>query len=270
MERVFFADGWSDYFKNCGISSFDDFFHITHDGQVNKNTKRDVRFFTLNQKSGSEHTFFMKRFFSPHFKDMLFTLNQFGRICSQARCEWNNAAILLKNGTQTYLPVCFGEKTILGIETKSFFITQKLDSICLTDFLSQKWHQMQAGDKDELIVSLGRFFQKIHKAAISLEDLYVWHIFIKESKAKNGDIKYDFAVIDLHRMKHNVKNERKLLSNLGRFHHSMTDTYFDDRLRRLLLESYAHTDARTDMGTFVDDIKKLSDKVSAKRNPKPY
>ena len=129
---------------------------------------------------------------------------------------------------------------------------------------------MQAGDKDELIISLGRFFQKIHKAAISLEDLYVWHIFVKESKDTNGSIEYDFAVIDLHRMEHNVKNERKLLSNLGRFHHSMTDTYFDDRLRRLLLESYAQSDGRTNMKTFVDEIKGLSEKVSSKRNPKPY
>ena len=80
---------------------------------------------------------FMKRFYDPHFKDMLFTLGNFGRICSQGQCEWNNANLLLQNGIETYKPICCGWESACGFEKRSFFITEKIDGICLADFVTR-------------------------------------------------------------------------------------------------------------------------------------
>ena len=269
MEKIVFAEGWRKYFLQAGFESFEDFFNASGK-QVNKNKKRDVQFFTLGKETAAQQTFFMKRFFKPYFKDMLFTFFNFGRICSQSKCEWNNANILLKNGIDTYRPVCYGERTILGIERESFFITKKLQGVCLTDFLAEKWNRMDDKAKNNLMAALGKFFSKIHNAAISMQDLYVWHIFLTEQIEVNNLPKYDFAVIDLHRMKNNVRNKGEYLENLGRFHHSMTDNYFDENNRKFLIRSYGGESSESDIQALINKVENLSMKVSAKRKPKPY
>lgn len=65
--------------------------------------------------------------------------------------------------------------------------------------------------------------------------MYVWHIYI----SGNAGGRYDYAVIDLHRMSRNVTGRSQKIKNLGRPHHSMLDSYFDEELKRLFVESYA-------------------------------
>ena len=120
MERVVFEKKWACYFDHQGLRDFDDFFEYHQGDMVNQNTKRNVVVMTLSDGK-SEKTFFMKRFFNPHLKDMLFTLRNFGKFCSQGELEWRNAHILLDNGIETYHPVCFGFRSICGIERQSFF-----------------------------------------------------------------------------------------------------------------------------------------------------
>ena len=131
---------------------------------------------------GGHKEFFMKRFFNPHLKDIFFTFRNFGRICSQAMCEWKNADILLGNGVVTYKPLCYGEQKILGVERRSFFVTEKLRGQCFTDFLSRRWAGLDRIEREKIITGLAVFVRRIHDAGISLPDLYVWHIFITEKK----------------------------------------------------------------------------------------
>jgi hypothetical protein len=77
---------------------------------INRNKKRNVSILRLPSQEG-QRVYFMKRFFSPHLKDMLFTVRNFGRLCSQAELELRNARILLDNGIETYHPVCWGVET---------------------------------------------------------------------------------------------------------------------------------------------------------------
>jgi len=266
VEKTVFTDSWQKYFAGFGLESFDDFFSCSQDKTINLNTKRDVGILTFGEGSGRK-VFFRKRFFKPHFKDILFAWQSFGSPISQAKLEWQNAHMLLENAIETYRPVCYGERTKFGMERKSFFITEKLPGKALTEFVSEKWSQLTQRQKEKIIVPLGRFIRKIHDARISLPDLYIWHVFIKETSEPD---KYDFAVIDLHRMEHNVSSQNKLLKNLGRLHHSMVDKYFDNRLKELLIESYAGDDWQGDTAEFIRQVKKFSDMVSAKRNPKPY
>ena len=264
MQEVIFTNSFEPFFAELGLRSFDDFFNYSGGQTVNKNNKRDVQRLAF-ESDGQTRIFYIKRFCKPHIKDMLFTLTAFGKICSQAECEFTNANLLLQNGIDTYKPACFGWRTVCGIERSSFFVTEQLKSQNFTDFLAENWQQLTEDEKQKIITSIAGTVRKVHDARISLPDLYLWHLFVSRDAGR-----YDFAVIDLHRMRHNVKNRNELLKNLGRLHHSMTDKYFDDRLRRLLIESYAGSDWQGSIEALIKKVEKFSAAVSAKRKPKPY
>jgi len=263
--KVVFVKSWQPIFAESGLKLFEDFFDYSGGQRIGKNNKREVITFHLGRAEAKKQ-FFMKRFFNPHLKDMLFTLRNFGRFCSQAACEWKNANILLQNNIDTYKPICYGERINYGLEKKSFFLTEKLPGSCLTNFVADNWSQLTQQRKEKIIVSLAKLIRRVHNARISLPDLYVWHIFITEKP--NGE--YDFAIIDLHRMKQNVTNKNQQIRNLARLHHSMRDKYFDDKIKQLFIESYAADNWPSDVGSLVAKIKSHSKKISTRRNPKEY
>ncbi len=267
MERVVFAEPWKTILAKQGLKSFRDFYNWGGGKCVNKNKKRDV--YALHLKiDNQEKKFYLKRFHNPYLKDILFTLLNCGKICSQGGYEWRNIHLLKKNNIETSSPVCFGEKLWFGLEEKSFLLVEELKGQCLTDFIAQNWGRLPQSEKDSIITLLGKTIRRIHKAGISMPDLYVWHIFISENN-NDGSDKYNFSFIDLNRMKHrNNKNEK--IKNLGRLYHSMADKYFDKRMRRLLIESYlGKTDGRK-TEKFIHKVKKYAARVSAIRNLKPY
>ena len=266
MERVVFADSWQSIFVEFGLSSFDDLFRFSGGKQINKNNKRDVNLLSFDIAAESK-VFFIKRFHRPHFKDMLFTLRNFGRFVSQARAEWENTKLLFCNDIETYRPVCYGEQTRFGLESKSFIITEKLQGYALTDFVGQKWQFLKNEQKEKIIVGLAHFVRRIHNLNVSLPDLYLWHIFIKENP---GLGEWEFAVIDLHRMARNVTNQNQQIRNLGALDHSMLDKYFDDTIRRLFIESYAGRDWPGGVTKLAAKVKKRSRAISARRNQKEY
>jgi len=265
MQRIVFANSWSEFFAEFGLESFDDFFENLPVKSIGVNKKRNVVTFSLGPNSQNKW-FFMKRFSHPHLKDILFSWRNIGRPCSQARYEWENARLLLDNGIGTYRPVCFGEKTTCGIESSSFFVTEELKSQCMTDFVRQNWPRLRQCQKEKIITGLAAFVRKIHDLNISLPDLYVWHIYITEDAGG----RYDFAVIDLHRMSRNVSGRGRKIKNLGRLHHSMLDSYFDEELKRLFVESYAADGQAGDVTRLLARVKRYSDAVSAKRRQIQY
>ena len=265
MQRVVFADSWSEFFAEFDIVSFGDFFDRFADGATGGNSRRNVVSFSLG--TGTEQkSFFIKRFFRPHFKDVFFARRNIGQTCSQGRYEFENARFLLDNGIGSYRPVCYGERRIFGIETKSFVITEELNSTCLTDFVREKWRNLERGEQEKIVSGLGTFVRRIHALNVSLPDLYVYHIYITE----NAENEYEFAVIDLHRMSRNVTNKNKKLKNLGRLHHSMLDEYFDDELKKLLVKSYAADDSGSDVNALITQVERWSKAISSKRKRKAY
>jgi hypothetical protein len=276
MQRVVFADSWSRFFAEFGLTSFDDFFEHSTAKTIGRNNKCSVVTFSRNNKRSvvtfspdadpQKRQFFMKRFLHPHFKDMLFTRRNLGEFCSQARYEWENARLLLDNGIETYRPVCYGETTKWGVENKSFVVTEKLQTRCLTDFVRQEWHSLDKQQKETIMTGLAAFVRRIHALNVSMPDLYVWHIFLAENAAG----KYDFAVIDLHRMSRNVTNKNHMIKNLGRLNHSMRDSYFDEELKQLFIESYAANSWDGDVAALMAQVKSHSDAISARRKQRPY
>ena len=265
MQRVVLAESWSCFFAEFDVVTFDDFFERLAAGAVGGNSRRNVISFSLGSDS-QKKTFFIKRFFRPHLKDVIFARRNVGESCSQGRYEWENARFLLDNGVESYRPVCYGEQKTWGIETKSFVVTEELRSTCLSDFIRDKWHTLERSRQEKIVAGLGAFVRWIHALNVSLPDLYVYHIYVTESPA--GE--YEFAVIDLHRMSRNVTNRNQKLKNLGRLHHSMLDKYFDEELKQLLVKSYAADSWDGDVTTLVTQVEKHSDAISAKRKKKAY
>jgi len=229
MKQVIFSNPWRAFFEEQGLRGFEDFFDAFEGTQINKNTKRSVLTRTF-ENGGQSRTFFLKRFFNPHFKDMLFALYNWHRPCSQGRLEWNCANYLLSHGIETYRPACFGEISILCVEWRSFFLTEKLPGMSLTEFLKQCWLTINTHRQEKLLSDLAGFIRRIHSLRVSLPDLYAYHIFVEQCKLGiNADGKenaYSFAVIDLHRMSINVPAWRMpavRIENLARLNFSLRD-----------------------------------------------
>ena len=268
MINLEYADDYRCIFEKAGLACLDDFFNMSAGELINKNHKRNVLAFTL-EIDNHPVEFFMKRFINPHFKDMLFTFRNFGRICSQAAAEYKNTEILLQNGIRSYKPVCFGEEINCSIEKRSFFITEKLNSCCLADFIAQKWPQFSQQQKDKLITSLAEWIRKIHDAKISLPDLYVWHIFLTHTPSANGD-EYEFSIIDLHRMRINANINDRRIRNLGAFHFSLIPKYFDNETKTGFLEAYLPEVSSGQRLRLQKKIENRSEKLRRKRRMPDY
>lgn len=266
MEKVVFAEGWQEVFAENGFDSFNSFFRYRSGERINEKGKKNVQSLTIKRKEAAT-TVFVKSFNYPHFKDLVGSYLTFGRILSQAAVEWENANFLLSKGIGTYKPVCFGEKTIFGLERNSFFVSEKIKGQCLTDFVRENWSRVSRQQKEELMDELGRFVRKIHDADINFPDLYIWHIYLNIDMQ---DGKFDFSVIDLHRMQQNVTDRKRQIRNLGRFKYSMLDKYFDGSLYRIFIESYVGSERREDVDELAAKVIKYSHIILGKRNQKKY
>jgi hypothetical protein len=268
MEQVIFSNPWQAFFKEQGFCGFGDFFDSFEGTQINRNSKRSVLMRTF--KDGNrERTFFLKRFFNPHFKDMVFALYNWHRPCSQAHLEWNSSNYLLQHGIKTYQPVCFGQISVLGIERRSFFLTEKLSGLGLTDFFKQHWHAMDIKQQNKILYDLAAFIRKIHDIRVSLPDLYAYHLFID----RLDDASYSFSVIDLHRMSVRVPAWRMpacRIENLARLNFSLRQEYIGTPLRESFLrECLAHLPA-SQVQNAIQKIYTRSSQIQKRRKQPMY
>ncbi|UCF17798.1 MAG: hypothetical protein JSW59_10100, partial [Phycisphaerales bacterium] len=90
MQRVVFADSWPRFFAEFNVATFDDFFVLLAADAKGGNSRRDVVRFSLGTDQ-QKKTFFIKRFFRPYFKDILFARRNIGESCSQGRYEFESA-----------------------------------------------------------------------------------------------------------------------------------------------------------------------------------
>ena len=262
MEKVVFKKNQQAFFAAHDLCYFNDFFDYSQGDTINQNTKRNVTVLKFSDEERTK-TFFMKRFFNPHFKDMLFTLRNFGTVCSQAELEWKNATILLDNGIETYHPVCYGFRSVCGIERQSFFVTEEIDGCCLLDYLMNSWKTLPAANKETLVIRLAKFFRKIHSAGLSLPDSYIWHVYMVNTEKGTED--YEFGMIDLHRMQIRTRGHRPAAMNLGRFLFSLPEGFMDTHLQSVFMENYLTANFSGNKDAFVRNVKKWETKISKRR-----
>jgi len=269
MERVVFANSWKQVLAENGLKTFRDIYYCRNKKRINSNHRRNVSIIHL-KVGGEEKRFYLKRFRHSHLKDLIFIFLNVGRFYSQAAYEWSNLKLLRKNNIGAPSRVCFGEQFRLGLERRAFIITEELKGQCLKDFIVQNYEKLPVPEKEKIIISLANTIKKIHRAGISLPDLYVWHIFISKDKNVHGDDEYSFAFLDLNRMKRHVNSENERIKNLGRLHYSMIDEYFDDSMRRLLIETYAESAGKKEINKLIRRVKRYSKKYSKRRKTKQY
>lgn len=268
MQRIELEAAHEAVFMRNGLETFDDIFSYETGEMINRNEKRDVSILRLDVPDCAEgcHVYYRKRFFSPHPKDMLFTIRNFGKLCSQAELEWRNAHILLNNGIETYRPVVWGAETWCGIERRSFFITDKIDGESLINFLLDRWGAFDRAEQEKLVVGLARFFNKIHQARLCLPDSYLWHLFLLEPIETSPA--YRFAIIDLHRMQINAGGWRHAARNLGALLFSLPDEWFDAQLRELFVNSYlepVNGESMRNRDAFLETLKKREQTLISRR-----
>ncbi len=235
MEKVIFADSWRPFFRGLGMQSFDDIYHYAGGTKLGENKRRNIYRITLGPV-GDSRTLYIKRFHNTHLKDLLTAWFNFGRPTSQAHTEWANAKLLLENGIDTYKPVCMGERTVCGFESKSFIITDELTSTCLLDFVQERWTTLDRPTQERIITAMARLVRKAHDVNICLQDLYIWHLFIEPETIATSP---RLAVIDLHRMLRNITDPERKLADLGKLYWSLSDEYFDPGHKELLVRAYA-------------------------------
>jgi len=268
MERINYANLWQPFFEEAGLRTFDDFFQRFEGTPINKNTKRSVVMRTF-ERAGGTKILFMKRFFNPHFKDMLFAVRNWGGLCSQGQLEWNSANYLLEHGISTYRPACFGHRTVAGIERQSFFITEQLAGQCLMDVIHDHWRNLNGDEQNRLLRELALWIQKIHQLGISLPDLYVYHLFV--DKGQEG--RFNFAVIDLHRMSVGIPQRRMAacrVENLARLIFSMREEYFTAAHKQTLLRTSLNDLPDGQVDKMHEAIFRRCEQIGKRRRPPVY
>lgn len=266
MDKIVFADSWDGFFAKFNLKSFDDFFDYSGGKTIDKNNKRNVKILTLGDGPDLK-TFFIKRFHDPHYKDMLIAWYKFGQPTSQAAVEWNNAHLLLSHGIGTYLPVCFGEQKRWGLEKKSLFVTEKLNSTELVEFISRRWWELGQIQQQKIVTAVAKWIRRIHDLNIILPDLCVWHVFIHED-CLNGQCQ--LSIIDLHRMTQNVQNQNKRIKDLGKFYWSMSEKYFDNELKNLFLNTYMSDNWQGSKVGFAKKVQKRAAVIAKRQKLKCY
>lgn len=262
MEKIVFKDDWKAVFAKNGLTNIDDFFNFTGGEVINRNSKRNVTVFEL-EDDGKKTRFFMKRFHDPHFKDMLAVLKNFGKMWSQGHGEWANAEKLFASGIPTYQPVCYGDQMIGPFEKRSVFITKELDGQCLTDYVAGKWDGLSPDQKKTLLTTMAQLAADAHAKKMSFPDLYVWHYWVLKA-----DQEYQLGKIDLHMTKHNAKISDQI-RDLGAIHYSMIDDYFTEADKEFLFDEYFRISGR-DKGKIYKKVLARSKKVSSRRRKPNY
>jgi tRNA A-37 threonylcarbamoyl transferase component Bud32 len=172
----------------------------------------------------------------------------------------------MKKGFGVYRPLCFGDRTTLGIERESFVVTEGLSSQSMDGFIVKNFEKLENSEKEQILKDLGKTIRRIHDCDISLPDLYIWHLFIN----KNQRGQYEFAVIDLHRMKYRVTSSNEKIKNLSRLDYSLRDEYFDENLRRVLIEAYTGDCSREAVDSLFCKVRQGAAKLLRRRKQKPY
>jgi len=266
MENICFADSWEQYFQRFSLTTFDDFYRHCGTSTVGRNTRRSVQKFTLGDDANRK-VFFVKKFHNPQLKDKISAVYNYGWPASQARVEWDNAWYLLNNGIGTYKPVCMGECSLMGVERDSFVVTEELESVCLVDFVIEKWRLLECSMHEKIIVAAAKLVRAVHEMGVSLPDLYLWHFFINPDRP---DKKNQLSIIDLHRMRQKGLNRRGKIKQLGRLYWSMSSDYFDQEEKELLIGAYIDGNSSFDRKDSMRIIRRCSAELDTKRTLSNY
>ena len=118
------------------------------------------------------------------------------RPVTPARAEWANTYLVASLGVATSYPVALGEDPATG---RSFLVTAEIEGAKPADDFARERFASHAPDaarnRRHLVRRIGEMARRLHAARQAHRDLYLCHVFVKES---GGD--YQMHLIDLQRL----------------------------------------------------------------------
>ena len=165
-----------DLFNRHGLTRLNDFMSYPLGDPVTVKRGRSVVKVNLEGR-----TFYLKRNwlqFHEFAKGLTrLKLNQYG-----AYREWQSIFSINRIGIATVPVVAFGEKQFLGIEHKSFIVTEKLYGYeSVENIAKERWTPplTEAAIQEKLLIieDAARIVRKLHEAGLNHQDLYLGHLF---------------------------------------------------------------------------------------------
>lgn len=191
--RVTIVEGARSLLATAGLASFGDFMDYAGGTRVCHKRGRS----TVRVQIGSR-AFYLKRN-RFHWVEFFKGLLRLRLPVRGAFREWRNIARVQAVGVPTLVPIAFGERPLLGIETSSFSLTEELygceplDQVLRRDF-SASLSALQLARKRALVRQLGQLARRLHGHGLFHQDFYLSHFFLG-----SGDVLH---LIDLQRVLH--------------------------------------------------------------------
>jgi hypothetical protein len=177
--------------RSAGLGSFQDFMDYSHGERVCHKRGRS----TVRLQIGGR-AFYLKRN-RFHWIEFFKGLSRLRLPVRGALQEWRNIEQVRAADVPTLVPIAFGERPVLGIETCSFSMTEELydcvplDQVFVREF-SGPLTRIQHARKRNLLSKLGRLARRLHGNGFYHQDFYLSHFFLGP-----GDVLY---LIDLQRV----------------------------------------------------------------------
>lgn len=220
------AETWS-LLQKAGLTSFAAFMDFTGGSRIVHKRGRSVFRFELGGRA-----FYLKRN-CIHRVEFWKKLSRGQLPPRSALQEWDSILAVERAGIPTVTPVAFGERTLFGMETASFTVTEELygarplDEIVRERFLTPEY----SSEKRLLIVRVADLARRFHAAGMNHQDFYLNHFFL----GKGGEL----YLLDLQRLQQRVRVPKHyLIKDLAQlnysawYHRGFSDS---DRMRFLLV-----------------------------------
>ena len=198
-----------------GLDTFESFYHEGL-GQLLRDVGPRSNVQLTLESDGRPVTLFLKRHEPVGFLEKLRAWLRFRRPRTPARTEWENIRELARLGIATMPPVAFGEAPDTG---RSFVMTAKLDfARPADDFVRDRFTSgpgAMTPERRKFVQRLAQLVRKLHAADLTHRDLYLCHVFVRET---DGD--YQLYLIDLQRLGPHVFQRRWKVKDLAQLEFS--------------------------------------------------
>lgn len=228
-----------DMLRALKLDTLEAVFEYEGEGYLRHHANRENYHIVADLQEGRAD-FFLKRHRGFEIKEAVKFLMAHSPAKSAARREWDNIFRLEGHGISTMRPIAFGEKKLLGIERKSFLITETIPSaVPLDSFLREHYSENTTGEKlrqkRALLWDAGALVRRLHSAGLTHMDLYLNHIFVRETP--DGD--KVLHLIDLQRLeKRWIFKRRWVVKDLAALLYSMRDLPLSRTDVARLLDAY--------------------------------
>lgn len=194
--------GFFDLFAGHDLASFRHLYEYSGGDLFKKNRFRSVVRITLQDPSGKDRIFHLKRHHPPLLTRLTSIFTGF-TIRDGAENEWGKVLRLEEVGIHTMTPVAYGSVRKWGLPCRALTVTEhlyraeKLEDYLPDHFGKEGLSREEIDRKRRIIRETARWAAKFHNAGFHHQDFYLGHIFLRPGE---GD-SFTLHMIDLQRVR---------------------------------------------------------------------